>query len=142
MTATVSRRRPPITVSLSEHEKLVRLAEAYVFRSPDVSDELLAELDRARVVPDARLPADTVRMGSSLRYATDSGEERSVTLVYPAEADIAAGKVSILTPVGAALIGLSAGQSIDWLARDGRAHRLTVKAVGATAAQDLGEPVS
>ncbi len=143
MTATViSRRKPPIIVSRSEHEKLVRLAEAHATRSPDVTEELLAELDRARVVADARLPAATVRMGSSVRYTTDSGEERSVTLVYPAGADIAAGKVSILTPVGAALIGLSAGQSIDWSARDGRVHRLTVKAVGTEAAADHGERAS
>ena len=54
-----------------------------------------------------------------------------VTLVFPGEADIAQGKISILTPIGAALIGLSAGQSIDWTARDGRIHRLKVESVEA-----------
>jgi regulator of nucleoside diphosphate kinase len=52
-----------------------------------------------------------------------------VTLVLPGGADIAEGKVSVLTPIGAALIGLSTGQSIDWTARDGRTHRLTVEHV-------------
>jgi regulator of nucleoside diphosphate kinase len=68
-------------------------------------------------------------MGSKLRFTSDTGEDRRITLVFPGEADIAEGKVSILTPIGAALIGLSVGQSIDWTARDGRTHRLTVESV-------------
>jgi regulator of nucleoside diphosphate kinase len=95
-----------------------------------LSDQLLAELDRARVVEDRRIAADVVRMGSTLRFTTDCGEDRTVTLVFPGEADIAMGKVSVLTPIGAALIGLSASQSIDWTSRDGRVHRLTVEHVG------------
>ena len=65
---------------------------------------------------------DVVRMGSTLRYVTDSGEDRTVTLVFPAEADIAAGKISILTPIGAALLGLSEGQSIHWQTRNGESR--------------------
>jgi regulator of nucleoside diphosphate kinase len=121
--------KPAIRVTRSDHERLSRLAESYSARNPDVADQLLAELDRAHVVEDARIAADVVRMGSRLRFTTDAGEDRIVTLVYPGEADIAEGKVSILTPIGAALIGLSAGQSIDWTARDGRIHRLTVESV-------------
>ena len=52
-----------------------------------------------------------------------------MTLVYPAEADIDAGRVSVGTPIGTALLGLAEGQSIDWTARDGRRQRLTVVAV-------------
>ena len=123
------RRKPAITISRSDHEALVRLADSIAERNPTVFEELTTELDRARVVADNHLREDVVRMGSTLRYMTDSGENRTVTLVFPAEADISAGKVSILTPIGAALIGLSAGQSIDWEARDGRIHRLTVEHV-------------
>lgn len=123
------RRKPAITISRSDHEALARLADATAERNPTVSEELTTELDRARVVADAQMRSDVVRMGSTLRYVTDSGENRTVTLVFPAEADIADGKVSILTPIGAALIGLSPGQSIDWEARDGRIHRLTVESV-------------
>ncbi len=47
-------------------------------------------------------------------------------LVFPGQADIGAGKISILTPIGTALIGLSEGQSIVWTARDGKERRLTV----------------
>lgn len=126
-------RKPAITVTHSDHERLSRLAEAHAARNPDVAEELLAELDRARIVDDASIGASVVRMGSSLRFTSDLGEDRQVTLVFPGEADIAAGRISILTPIGAALIGLSAGQSIDWTARDGRVHRLTVETVEAPA---------
>ncbi|MGC4026025.1 MAG: nucleoside diphosphate kinase regulator [Mesorhizobium sp.] len=131
----LERRKPPIVISRSERDALERLADAWSAKQPDVADELLAELDRAEVVPDARMRGDIVRMGSTVSYTTDSGEARTVALVYPAEADIAAGRVSILTPIGAALIGLSPGQSIEWQARDGRAHRLTVTHVE----QDSGQ---
>jgi regulator of nucleoside diphosphate kinase len=91
---------------------------------------LLRELDRARLVADAKMRDDVVRMGSTLSYVTDTGDARTVTLVYPGEADIEAGKISIMTPIGTALIGLSPGQTITWEARDGRVHRLTVESVG------------
>jgi Transcription elongation factor len=133
-------RKPAITMTRSDHERLWRLAESHTDRNPEIADELLAELDRARLVADADIADNVVRMGSSLRFTSDLGEDRQVTLVFPGEADIAAGKVSILTPIGAALIGLSAGQSIDWTARDGRVHRLTVETVGGpaeVAAMDL-----
>jgi regulator of nucleoside diphosphate kinase len=59
-------------------------------------------------------------------YKADDGRERRVELVFPGEADIGAGKISILTPIGTALIGLSEGQSIAWTARDGSERHLTV----------------
>lgn len=124
-------RKPAITTTRSDHERLYRLAESYLSKNPQVADELLAELDRARIVDDGRIAHDVVRMGSTLRFTSDLGEDRQVTLVFPGEADIAEGKVSIMTPIGAALIGLSAGQSIDWRARDRRVHRLTLESVGA-----------
>ncbi|MBX3580961.1 MAG: nucleoside diphosphate kinase regulator [Rhizobiaceae bacterium] len=129
--AATTRRKPQITITQLDHEKLSRLAQSVATRSPDISEELLGELDRARIVTEARLPKDVVRMGSSLSYSTDTGEVRQVTLVFPAEADIAAGKISILTPIGTALIGLARGQSMEWEARDGRVRRLKVESVEA-----------
>lgn len=122
-------RKPAITIAETEHEKLTRLADGAAGRGLAAAEDLLSELDRARVVADNRLPADVVRMGSNLRYTTDTGEARDVTLVYPGMADIESGRVSILTPIGVALIGMRAGQSIDWTARGGRTHRLTVLSV-------------
>jgi regulator of nucleoside diphosphate kinase len=124
-------RKPAISITRSDYERLSRMAQSYAARNPDVADELLAELDRARVVEDGRIASETVRMGSTLHFTSDLGEDMRVTLVFPGEADIAQGKISILTPIGAALIGLSAGQSIDWTARDGRIHRLKVESVEA-----------
>ena len=124
-------RKPVITLTRSDSERLWRLAESYASKNADVAEQLLAEIERAKVVDDGRIGADVVRMGSSLRFTSDLGEDRRVTLVFPGEADIAEGRISILTPIGAALIGLSAGQSIDWTARDGRTHRLTVESVEA-----------
>ncbi len=121
--------KPPIIVTQTDHRSLSRLAEAYAERSPPVSEELLTELDRAEVVRDELIAPDIVRMGSTVRFTSDIGEDRTVKLVYPGEADIAAGRISVLTPIGAALIGLAAGQCIDWLARDGGLHRLQVEQV-------------
>lgn len=121
--------KPAITIAQSDHDRLWRLAEGLSGRNADVAGQLLAELDRAEVVPDEQIQANVVRMGSTLRFTTDTGEDRTITLVFPKEADISAGKVSIFTPIGAALIGLSAGQSIDWVGRDGHPHRLTVESV-------------
>jgi len=72
-------------------------------------------MDRASVVPaDADLRG-VVRMGSQVRYCDDkTGDVRDVVLVYPHEADIALKRISVLTPVGAALIGLSVGQVIEF----------------------------
>jgi len=125
-------RKPSITLTRSDHDALARLAEAISGKNLELADQLFEELERARVVADRHLRSDVVRMGSTLRFTTDAGEDRTVTLVFPGEADIAAGKVSVLTPIGAALIGLSAGQSIDWTGRDGRVHRLTVENVEGT----------
>lgn len=122
---------PAIVVSDIDQERLTDLALEVVERVPDVAEELLAEIARATVVPVGELPPAVVRMGSTVEFATDGGVKRSVTLVYPGEADIAKDRISILTPVGAALIGLSEGQTILSLRRDGRKQRLTVLTVTA-----------
>lgn len=117
---------PEIIVGEADHKQLNILAMAGLNHTPDQSDDLLYELERARILSDAEVPADIVRMGSAVRYRTDNGQEHAVTLVYPVDADIAAGRISIMTPVGTALIGLRVGQSISWRSRDNRKHMLTV----------------
>jgi regulator of nucleoside diphosphate kinase len=139
--STSSRRKPPIVIGASDFQALERLAAAFAARLPDVADELQAELDRAKVVADRSVPASAVRMGSTVVFEADD-RQRTVTLVYPAEADIAQGRISIMTPVGVALIGLSVGQSMEWTARDGKQHRFKVLRVsdGGAAFADT-EPV-
>lgn len=137
---TPSRRKPNIIMSQTDHRRLDRLGSAAAARMPEASEELLSELDRARIVADAAVPADVVRMGSTVEFKPDTGDARTVTLVFPGEADIADGKVSILTPIGTALVGLRTGQSITWQARDGRKHELTVLSVRQSdPAQSRGE---
>lgn len=122
-------RKPKIIVGEIDHVRLTGLATTALERVPEVAEELLAEMDRAKVVAPRKLPADVVRMGSFVTFDSDSAQHRRVQLVYPGEADIEHGRISVLTPIGAALIGLAAGQSIAWTARDGKKHVLTVTAV-------------
>ncbi|PKO33359.1 MAG: transcription elongation factor GreAB [Betaproteobacteria bacterium HGW-Betaproteobacteria-7] len=91
--------------------------------------DLRAELERAIVVHNDLIQTSIVTMGSRVRYAEiETGHSREVEIVFPEEADPALGKVSVFAPVGAALIGLSVGQEIDW-DFPGSSRRLTVVAV-------------
>jgi regulator of nucleoside diphosphate kinase len=117
---------PQIIVSNADYERLTDLATASLERLPDVAQELLSEMDRARVVDAEAVPANVVRMGSTVTFKSDDGQQRTLTLVYPADESLDAHRISVMTPVGAALIGLAEGQSISWTARDGRRHELTV----------------
>lgn len=96
-----------------------------------VEDHALSEeLERAIVVPSDRIPMDVVTMNSRLIYSDENtGTTREVELVYPGEADPVAGRISVLAPVGCALLGLRAGQSIDWNLPNGKVHRLRVERV-------------
>lgn len=89
--------------------------------------DLRAELERAIVVPSDSMQAGVVTMGSRVRYAeVETGNSREVQIVFPEEADPSQGKVSVFAPVGAALIGLTVGQEIDWDFPGGNSRRLTV----------------
>jgi regulator of nucleoside diphosphate kinase len=121
--------KPQLVIGDVDHRNLVSLALAMEKGLPDVSEALLDELDRARVVSQVNVPEHTVRMGSTVRFAIKGAGERQVVLVLPGEADIDAGRISVMTPIGAALIGLSTGQSIRWHTRDGREQELTVREV-------------
>tara|TARA_R100000365_G_C2739222_1_gene68071 strand:+ start:526 stop:831 length:306 start_codon:yes stop_codon:yes gene_type:complete len=95
----------------------------------DIADQLIGELDRDRVVAQAKLADTAVRMGSVVSFTTTDGFNRTYQLVSPGEADISSGRVSVLTPIGAALIGVGEGQTIAFTARDGRELALTVTRV-------------
>jgi regulator of nucleoside diphosphate kinase len=124
-----SRSVPQIIVSDADYERLTDLANASLHRLPEVAQELLAEMDRAKVVKPSAVPADVVRMGSTVTFESDDGHTRTLKLVYPVDESLDQHRISVMTPVGAALIGLGIGQSISWTARDGKHHRLTVTKV-------------
>jgi regulator of nucleoside diphosphate kinase len=128
---------PDIALTAEDHRRLTELAHAGSGAASTVADYLLGELDRASVVPSGQLPPDVVRMGSTVRYRTGDADSREVTLVFPAEADIDRNRVSVLTPIGAALIGLRKGQAITCRTRDGRNQMLTVLQV---TPPERGEP--
>ena len=130
---------PAIILNTEDFRLLTKLAHAGISEASTVADDLLVELDRASVVPSEQVPADVVRMGSHVRYRTSDGDEREVELVYPADADIDCNRISVLTPIGAALIGLAKGQSITWQTRAGRRQVLTVLNV-AEQAPSRGRP--
>lgn len=119
--------RPPVMLSPADEERLFSLAAAVSSRNPAVSELLLREIERAQVVPAETIPPDVVTMHAHVEYRDEAtGETRTVQLVYPHEADIAKQRVSVLTLIGAALLGLAAGQAILCPTQDGRERRLTV----------------
>lgn len=127
-----SRSVPHIVVSQADYERLTDLAAASQERLPEVARELLDELERAKIVKEGKVPDDVVHMGSTVTFKSDDGHVRTLKLVYPVDESLDEHRISVMTPVGAALIGLGVGQSISWTARDGKLHRLTVQAVKPT----------
>lgn len=96
-------------------------------RNVDAAEALESELARAQVVDPNQIPPDVVTMHSRVRFLDESnGNVREVTLVFPHEAAANEGKVSILAPVGVALLGLRQGDSIDWPMPNGRKKTLQI----------------
>lgn len=107
--------KPPIHLTDAEYDIIASLALGIERQLPDLSKMLLEEIDRAELHEPGSLPADAVTIGSEVEVLDGhSGATRRLRLVLPAEANADEGRVSILTPIGAGLIGLRSGQSIDW----------------------------
>lgn len=121
-------KRPPIVIAEDEHERLTSLALAALDRAPGAVD-LFVELSRAKTVK--ALPEHVVGVGSVATFEYDGSSYREYELVDPHRADIAARRISVLTPVGAMLLGLGQGQTIEWVGPDNRAHKVVVENVRA-----------
>jgi regulator of nucleoside diphosphate kinase len=121
--------RPPLLLSRLDVERIEELLEQPQFRELD-ADALRAELERADVVEPADVPPGVMTMNSTALVRVDDAElgsqEHELTLVYPRDADGSAHKVSVLAPVGSALLGLRIGEAIDWPMPGGRSARLRV----------------
>ena len=125
-----SRANPPITLSADDYERLSALAHIARNKMPDLAADFAEELGRAQVLAKGKHPKHIVRMNSEVEFRDNTtGKVRKVVLVYPEEADISRNKISVLTPVGTALIGLQAGQSITWETPSGEVRQLTVLTV-------------
>jgi regulator of nucleoside diphosphate kinase len=118
---------PNVTITAHDASRLDILTGFAVRCRTRAQETLARELRRARIVSARALPPDTVSMHSTVRYRDEaSGAVRTATLVYPGEEGGDPGRISILSPVGAALIGISAGQSIDYEDASGAPRRLSV----------------
>ena len=121
---------PRITLSAEDFERLSALANAARTRMPNLVADLIEEIARADVLAKGRRPEHIVCMNSEVEFRDDTtGKIRRVKLVYPEAADISQQKISVLTPVGTALIGLRRGHSITWEAPSGELRQLTVLTV-------------
>ena len=131
MTSMQRRELPPIIVSGIDADRLDRLAAAAAATLPRTAEFLAREMARATVAPSGFVLRGVVAMGSQVDFRDDdTGLRRTVSLVYPNQANMAEGKLSVLSPVGAALIGLSVGQSIEWETPAGEWRSLTVLSAG------------
>ncbi|HET7299718.1 MAG TPA: nucleoside diphosphate kinase regulator [Oleiagrimonas sp.] len=122
--------KPGIVVSSRDMDRLEALLDALPDPSNPSVKALHDELNRAEVVEPADVPPTVVTMNSTVRFRLATSEKDfSLTLVYPRDADGSAGKLSILAPVGSALLGLSVGDEIEWPRPGGGSMQLTIAEV-------------
>ncbi|ATB33861.1 nucleoside diphosphate kinase regulator [Melittangium boletus] len=122
---------PRIVVTSQDLERLRNVIDSTGdSRSLAASESLDAELARAIVVEPVQVSPDVVTMNSRVVYLDEQSQQtREVTLCYPKDASVAEGRVSVLAPIGAALLGLSVGQVIEWPLPRGQHKRLRIMSV-------------
>lgn len=134
MSTTTSARRAPATIYMTatDMQRLLALVKGYrgQGRQDGALDVLESEIERALVFDAERaLPSDVVTLDSRIAVVDlDTGEERVFSVVLPSKADADAGRISVLAPLGTAVLGCRAGEEIEWEAPGGR-RRLAVRRV-------------
>ena len=119
--------KPEIVVLSTDAERLELIADRLPASAADCKNALLDELARADIVEPDALPPRVVRMNSTVRFeVVEPKEEFCLTLVYPAELSSAPNQISVLTPIGTALLGMAEGSEIEWPRRDGQTVRVRV----------------
>lgn len=122
--------RPVITLNRLDAERLQRLIDAATDKDRSVAEALEAELERAEVIEPEDMPADVVSMNSQVRFTELSRQsELTRTLVYPHALAETPDGLSIMAPVGAALLGLRVGDVIDWTLPGGQSTQLRIDAI-------------
>lgn len=112
---------------LITEKDLLRIKHILSFQDSTSYEDLELELDRAKIISDDLVPSDLVTMNSKVRFINlHDQKEMTITVVYPSEANFADGKVSVLASLGSAIIGLRAGQEINWMFPDGKTKRLRI----------------
>lgn len=122
--------RPTIIINRLDAERLQRLIDAASGKDLDVAESLEVELERGEVVDPEQMPHDVVSMNSQVQF-TDLQRDRQLvrTLVYPRALAETEGGLSVMAPIGAALLGLKVGEMIDWELPDGNHVQLRIDAV-------------
>lgn len=116
-----------LVISTLDYQQLMHLIEK---NDSPAADSLDQEISRAKIIETKKLPKDVVAMNSVATFIDlDSAEEKTVQLVYPQDADVSQLKISVLSPVGSALIGLKIGGTIEWPVPQGKVRRLKVTSV-------------
>jgi regulator of nucleoside diphosphate kinase len=131
-----------IVVTQGDAARLRSMLTSHSTASRDVEhlDELALELDRAVIVAGDKVPPGVVTMRSRVSIAdVATGEHRQLTLVYPLEADIAANRVSVLAPLGTALLGYREGDVVEWR-MPGGLKQLRIEAVQQDLSQQTPSP--
>jgi regulator of nucleoside diphosphate kinase len=132
------RAKPPIHISETDYALIASQAMRLEMTAPRIAEMLLDEINRAEVHSLDELPGGVVTLGSLVTFVDEStGVQRTVQIVLPADADIERSSLSIASQVGAGLIGLRAGQSIDWPCPDGRPRTLRIVDVQQNPAVEL-----
>ena len=120
--------RPRLIIDERLYPRLVALAERARAQVPDLADRLLVEIERADLRTSSEMGDDVVTLGSEVTFR-EHDRTRTVHIVAPEDADIDRRRISVLTPVGAALLGLTVGQKISWDMPEKRVAVLEVLAV-------------
>jgi len=108
---------------------LIQDAQASEYRGSVYLEKLRGELERAEIVASQDIPGDVITMNSTVMLTDlDTAEEETYTLVYPENADASQGKVSILAPVGTAMLGYQVGDVFEWEVPAGK-RRLKVEKI-------------
>ncbi|MBV2128746.1 nucleoside diphosphate kinase regulator [Arsukibacterium indicum] len=118
--------QPEITLSTTDFDRLDALLSKTSEDIPGYS-KLSQELERANLVAPEQLPDNVVSMNSTVRFRLANGKTTTLTLVYPKDLDQSGSKISVLAPVGSALLGLKAGDTIHWPLPDGEMSSITVE---------------
>lgn len=122
--------KPKLVVSSLDADRLEALLESLPDSAFPGRASLEAELARAEIVPPKDVPPTVVTMNSTVTFEVDStAEQFSLTLVYPKDVDAQGGRISILAPVGSALLGLSQGDEIEWPKPGGGVLRVRIKEI-------------
>jgi regulator of nucleoside diphosphate kinase len=110
--------QPSIFVTTKDAERLRKLIrEAFYtdYRGSDYLKKLAEEMEKASVVKPDQIPADVITLNSTARLVDqETNEEMVYTLVFPEDADVSQGKISILAPIGTAMLGYKVGDTFEW----------------------------